>query len=572
MRPLPAADPGSPWLDSPFHFLWWLARAQWQTLASGAFVGALGMGATAALPVPLGLAVEAAVRRQPGPLLAWSLGILVLGGAGAGFGILRHRRAVYNYLRAATRVQQLLIRHSVAMGAELSEQVTAGEVASLGAADVERIGNAYDVTARFSAAVVTYIGVTVVLFFYGTGFGLVASIGGPLTVVAFLGCLVPLRRRQTAQREELAGASALAVDVVGGLRILRGLGGEAVFSGRFLSAVRRVQAAMVATARVEAVLSALEVMVPGAFLVAVTWIGAGMAQAGNATPGQLVTAYGFAAFLLLPLSTFGEGIHRFSAALVAASRVVAVLRRQRTLPEVARDRARPLRPGLLIDSETGVAIRPGVITGVASANPEELTRLAERLGRYRDPAPEQEVTLAGVPLRVLSLDDVRRHVLVLDRDARLLAGPLRAQLTPPAAASAAPSIERVIKAAAASDVIESLPEGIEYRLPERGRSLSGGQRQRMLLATALRASPAVLILEEPTGAVDTHTEALIAERVSRLRKGRATVLLTTSPLLLERAEEVYFLEQRVVARGSHEELMAASPAYRGLIERELGQP
>jgi ABC-type multidrug transport system fused ATPase/permease subunit len=182
------------------------------------------MGSLAALPLVLGEAVGSAAQRRPVGVLARSGGILALGVFAALAGVRRHRRAVTNYLVAASRTQQLIIRGAAQLGADLPRNVAAGEVASLSATDVDRIGSTFDVTGRFAGAIFTYLAVTAVLFVMAPAFGLVAIIGGPLTLGSLLACLGPLGRRQQAQREAIALASGQAVDVVAGLRVLRGLG------------------------------------------------------------------------------------------------------------------------------------------------------------------------------------------------------------------------------------------------------------------------------------------------------------------------------------------------------------
>jgi ABC-type multidrug transport system fused ATPase/permease subunit len=105
-------------------------------------------------------------------------------------------------------------------------------------------------------------------------------------------------------------------------------------------------------------------------------------------------------------------------------------------------------------------------------------------------------------------------------------------------------------------------------LDERGRGLSGGQRQRLVLARAVAADPEVLVLVEPTSAVDAHTEARIAERLPRARQGRTTVVMTASPLLLHHADEVALVsEGRVAAVGTHDDLVARCPGYRRVVLR-----
>jgi ABC-type multidrug transport system fused ATPase/permease subunit len=112
-----------------------------------------------------------------------------------------------------------------------------------------------------------------------------------------------------------------------------------------------------------------------------------------------------------------------------------------------------------------------------------------------------------------------------------------------------------------------LPEGIETVVGERGRSLSGGQRQRVVLARAVLADPDVLVLVDPTSAVDAHTEMRIAERLRQARRGRATVAVSTSPLLLRVADHAALIvDGEVVVQGERSEV-AHHPEMRATVER-----
>lgn len=578
MRPLLAFDPGKPDLRSPDHFLWWLARAQQGNLITAACYGVLWMGCLAAIPIVLGDAVGAAAQRHPSEVLAWSGVILVLGIFAAFFGIMRHRRAVTNYLRAATRTQQLIIRCAARLGGELAREVAAGEVASLSATDVDRIGFTFDMTGIFAGAAVTYVGVTAVMFVLAPAFGLVALVGGPLTLASLLACLRPLARRQQDQRAAISAASDQAVDVVVGLRALRGLGGEEMFASRFALAAGRVRVTMSRTAQMVAVLTALEALVPGGFLIAVTWIGARMAEQGKVGPGELVTVYAFAAFMLLPLSIFGQSAQSWSAGRVAAGRVLTVLVRERALVPVGASGSRrepsvsDLASGALEDSLSGVRIEPGRLVAITSSDPDELTDLADRLGRYSDPPQGQSVTLGAWELSALPLELVRETILVVDRESALLAGTVRDNLDPPTPGSRErrPTLSEAVHAAEADEIVSDLADGLEQVLPERGRSVSGGQRQRLVMARALRTGAPILVLEEPTSAVDSQTEAMMAAKLKQLRLGQTTVVMTTSPMLMESADQVLVLEGKaLVASGSHTQLLAGDPRYRSLLEREL---
>src|SRR5262249_6818446 len=125
-----------------------------------------------------------------------------------------------------------------------------------------------------------------------------------------------------------------------------------------------------------------------------------------------------------------------------------------------------------------------------------------------------------------------------------------------------------IEIANAEDIVEALPGGLDGRVEERGRSFSGGQRQRLVLARALLSDAEVLVLVEPTSAVDAHTESRAARRRREARAGRTTVIVTTSPLVLDLADRVVLVEGgRVTESGRHRALLGTSPAYREVVTR-----
>jgi ABC-type multidrug transport system fused ATPase/permease subunit len=389
-------------------------------------------------------------------------------------------------------------------------------------------------------------------------------LGVPVLAVVVALLLKPLHNRQHAYRTETGKLTGRASDIVVGLRVLRGIGGESTFSTRYRAESQRVRAAGVRVARVESLLDAAQILLPGLFVAMVTWLGARFAVAGSITVGQLIAFYGYAVFLLFPLRTLIEFADKLTRGHVAARRVVRVLSLQPDLadPLVPAPTPDPLRVNLT-DPDSAVVIRPGRFTAIAAAKPEDGVAIADRLGRYVDSAAR----LDGVLLSDLSRTTVRDLVMVADNEARLFSGRLRDELTG-ARALANERVLSALRSASAVDIVEALPDGLESLVAERGREFSGGQQQRLRLVRALLADPPVLILVEPTSAVDAHTEARVAAQLASSRSGRTTVVCTTSPLVLDRADEVLYVESgRVVAQGPHRELLSTSPSYAATVTR-----
>ncbi|MFC8089920.1 ABC transporter transmembrane domain-containing protein [Streptomyces sp. NPDC057301] len=573
IQDLPYPDPGVPDARSGPRFLWWLFRNQLDGQLKALAWGLLHFLSVSALPFCVGVAVQAVVDRS-GTQLALAGGLLVLCCIGNALGdTFLHRTAVTNWITAAARVQQVLARKAAQLGSALTRRVAAGEVVAVSTGDVEKIGWFVEAWSRFMAAAVTLVVVCVGLVVYQPALGVVIAVGLPLLAVAVLPLLPRATRRADFQREKAGRATELASDTVAGLRVLRGIGGEELFLDRYRSASQEVRHAAVRSARMWSLISAIQVLLPGLLLIAVVWYGVHLARQGRVTIGELVTVYSSVMILTYPLRHFEEIAMAYSFSRPSARRAARVLSLERVTDTDGSRDGSEMPSGDLYDPATGLLAPSGRLTAVVCGDPDAAGRLAERLGGH----PSEEgasVLLGGVPLDELPLDNARTAVLVQDKDPVLLSGTLRELFDVPRSGDV--GAEEALAAAQCEDVLAALVQGsldtedpMEARITERGRSLSGGQRQRIALARSLVTDPEVLVLDEPTSAVDSHTEARIAEGVRNLREGRTTVVFTSSPLLLDRADRVVLVhEGEVAAVGVHRELVHAEPRYRAVVTRE----
>ncbi|MEV0122324.1 ABC transporter ATP-binding protein [Streptomyces sp. NPDC050703] len=630
IRDLPYPDPGVPDVRSGPRFLLWLGRNQLAGQLKALAWGLLHFGSIAGLPYAVGIAVDAVLDRSGGRLALSGVLLVLLGLAIALGDTMLHRTAVTNWITAAARVQQLLARKTARLGSVLTRRVAAGEVVSVSTGDVEKIGWFVEALSRFAAAACTVLLACVGLLVYQPALGVVIAVGIPVLALAVLPLLPRATRRADLQREKAGRATELASDTVAGLRVLRGIGGEDLFLDRYRRASQEVRTAAVRSARMWAVISAAQVLLPGLLLIALVWHGVHLAREGRITVAELVTVYSAVMMLNYPLRHFEEIAMAYSFSRPSAKRAARVLALERTEsvtdgtvpparnqqveepptrggkatngPDGAVAGAAPRRvdvpppaseqpseqrrertlaggarhPGDLFDPATGLLAPAGRLTAVVCGDPDEAGRLAERLGghpTFEEAAGLPSVRLGDIALDEMPLSTARTHVLVQDKDPVLLSGTLQDLLDVPASGAITPA--EALAAAQCSDVLDALAQvsvsddPMAAHLTERGRSLSGGQRQRLALARSLVTDPDTLVLDEPTSAVDSHTEARVADGIRRLRSGRTTVVLTSSPLLLDRAERVVFLtDGEVAAVGAHRELMHSEPRYRAVVTRE----
>ncbi|MGB4808279.1 MAG: ABC transporter ATP-binding protein [Candidatus Phosphoribacter baldrii] len=572
MRPLPYDHPGTPVLTSPMAFLGWVGRGQWRTLVVGVAFGIVWMVAQALIPATISQAIDQGIiAGDSGALWRWSAALLGLAALTALAGAARHQMAVTNWLRAAFRSVQLLGWHGADTGEALPRHTPTGDVVAAVASDSMRLGGLYDTSARFAGAIVSYVVVAVILLRASQPLGLVVLIGVPVLVGLLSFIVRPLQRRQAQQREESGRLIGLGADTVAGLRVLRGIGGEATFLNRYAAQSQQVREVGFRVAGMQAALDSAQVLLPGVFVVLVTWLGARFAIDGRITPGQLVAFYGYSAFLVMPLRTATEFVDRATRAFIGARKIITVLRVQADHADSPDTPTASMPPhsALLVDDRSGLVVRPGQFLAVVSARPEESAALADRLGRFGTDVAG--VTLGGIPLTDLPLGKLRGRILVSETDPRLFTGTLREELDPWSTHQDAQILD-ALAVASGEDVLEALADGLDSEVEERGRSFSGGQRQRLALTRALLAEAPTLVLVEPTSAVDAHTETRIAARLAEFRAGQTTVVMTASPLVLDRADRVVLLDEgRVVAEGTHHELMhrgdEASAAYRAVVVR-----
>ncbi|MFT4215811.1 MAG: ABC transporter ATP-binding protein [Micropruina sp.] len=602
------AETARPDTRSPARFLLWMLRVQADVLAGLAIVGLTWFMPSALSPYLLGRTIDAGILVGDWAATAgWSalLALVIL--VGAASGIAMHTFAVRGWLISLYGTQKLVTRKSVHLGHVLNRRLPTGEVLSISSSDSNTFGQTFEVVARALGALGAFIVVAAMMMNTSSLLGLVVLAIAPLLVVAATPVLRPLNAAQTAERNQTSELTSMAADIVAGLRILRGIGGEKTFGDNYATQSQRVRRLGVTTGTWQAVVETMSVLLSGLLLVILVWLGSHEMVAGRLTLGQLISFVGYAIFMVWPLQTLFEVAQKWVQGLVSARKTIALLGAE--LPWRDGTLELPGRPALH-DLVSGVRVEPGEFLVVVSADPDASAALADRLGRYlptvagsdqggkddeelkgraaRRARAEKErrraeaarsdaevaerpwgVTADGLDYQNFTMASLRERILVSDAGSQLFAGTFQ-QAVDPLGTHSREQAERALRTAAAEDVFEGLPDGWASRIDEKGRGLSGGQRQRVVLARALLADPEVLVLVEPTSAVDAHTEEAIAERLAGHRAGRTTVVMTASPLLLHDADRVAFLaDGRQVATGTHEYLLANHPGYRAVVNRGM---
>nr|EJI96257.1 ABC transporter transmembrane region family protein [Rhodococcus sp. JVH1] len=455
----------------------------------------------------------------------------------------------------------------------------AGELLSVSTSDADRAAWIADITPRAAAALTAAIGSAVALLLIDVPLGLAVLIGTPV-ILGLLQLAAPLiTRRATDQQAAVARASAMATDLVSGLRPLRGIGAEVSASRRYRTSSREALGATLHTAKSSAVFAGVSMTVSALLAVGVAGVAGWFALEGRITIGELITVVGLSQFFIEPLGVLA-GLPGFLAlARASADRLALVLDAEPLLPAGS---GRTLDGSEL--SLTGVSYRslsaldlrvtPGELLGVVAYRPQDAEALAALLsGQVPPDRYDGELTVGGVRLSDADLAQARRALLVEPHNGDLFSGTVASNVTAGRPGATASEVQAALSASAAVDVVEAHPEGLDHDVADRGSSLSGGQRQRVALARALVAQSPVMVLHDPTTAVDAVTEHTIAGGIADLRhRGSAdrqtTILITSSPALLSVTDRVVVLDDgTVVGEGTHSQLATENANYRQAVLR-----
>ncbi len=590
---IPSCPPGrnkpTPWTASRLFTFTLLANGRWKLLLVGCAGFILHQVSEALVPVTIGAAVDKAISPHDAGALLWWLGALavvfVVLALSWRIGTLATNRS---FLYGSHDLRQLAVERTLHPRGMAARRAP-GEIVAIASSDADRVAGLSWLIGGGLAAAAGVITSAVTLLLISVPLGIAVLVATPVMLVVMQRLTKPLEDRSDVEQSSAARAGALATDFVTGSRPLKGLGAEEAAVTRYTAASRASLLAGLRAVRSRSAYNGASTALSAAFLAGIAFFAAWFAVQGSITVGQLVAVVGVAQFVQGPMAALGFLSVELARKRASAARIAVLLAEPDAVPALESEerttttagsassdplresrsaRESPREPAPLLELRAGSgdsAFPPftaaaGEIVGVVLPDGTQARLLVDTLG-FRTPAPRGLVSIDGQDAADLDPVHVRSRVFADSHDGVLFRGSVRDNV----AVADTPLDERAMAAAAVGDFVSQLPEGTETVLTGGGQSLSGGQRQRLVLGRSLHQKQPVLVLHDPTTAVDTATEAVIADGLRNF-PDKALVLVTTSPTLLAVCHRVVMGGGGAASEsGTHRELLATSTGYREVV-------
>jgi ATP-binding cassette subfamily B protein len=490
--------------------------------------------------------------------------------------------------RVVADVRQAVYGHVIALSPAFFEENRSGEIASRLTADTtliqSAVGSSLSVTVR---GLLTVAGGLVALALTNLKLTLLVLLAVPLVLAPIVLIGRRVRALSRASQDRIADIGATVTEGFSATQTIQAFTHEDADRAAF----RRVGETAFATAirrnRTRAWLTFLVILLAIGAIDLVLWVGAQDVMAGRMSNGELAQFVFFAVMVAGSVIGVSESWGELLRAAGAAGRMMELLNvapdirppaRPEPLPEPPRGEVRledvtfhyPSRPETPALDGLSLHVRPGETVALVGPSGAGKSTVFQLLLRFYDPQ-RGTVRIDGVDVRAADPAAVRRRLGVVPQDTMIFAASALDNIRYGRPDASEAEVRAAIVAAAADEFLDSLPQGLDTQLGERGVKLSGGQRQRIAIARAILRDPPILLLDEATSALDAHSEQVVQQALERLMRGRTTLVIAHRLATVLRADRIVVIDGgRLVAEGTHQELLARGGLYARLADLQFG--
>jgi ATP-binding cassette subfamily B protein len=561
-------------------------RTQRRWVIGGVAAGVLWTAAKISVPLLAAAAIDQGII--PGDteaILVYSLLIVVVGAFQAvGTGGRRYAAFRISY-RVESDLRERLFAHLQRLHFAFHDRAQTGQLMARANTDIQQVNTLVVLLPLFAASLLIVLVVVVIMLLQSVTLALLALGALPFLNIAatrFSHRIAPVSLRL---QEELGDLSGVVEETVAGVRVVKGFGAEQLQARRLEAEADDVLEQALKGARLRSRFLPLVDFLPALALVAILWYGGHLVLDGDLAIGDLVAFNSFILMLIWPLRMAGMLLAQASRASSSAGRIHQILSTDPAVVDPPHPKPLPADgSGELRFEEVGFAygegpsvldgldlvVRAGEAVAVVGPTGSGKTTIARLVSRFYD-VRAGRVLLDGVDVREVKVRELRRQVGIVFEDTFLFTDTVAENI---AFADPEAPLERVRRAAAlagADDFVSALPDGYDTVIGEQGFSLSGGQRQRIAIARAVLADPRVLILDDATSSVDPTKEHEIRAALGEVMRGRTTLIIAHRAATIALADRVVLVDGgRVVAEGTHDELLVSSARYRDVLAQSDG--
>ncbi|MBK8316245.1 MAG: ABC transporter ATP-binding protein [Acidobacteria bacterium] len=517
---------------------------------------------------------------KPAAVIAISLSILLIAlfrGVFAYFQSFITSRIGYELVY---RLRSELFGHLQQLSLSFHARVRTGELLTKVVSDTSALKDVFAESAlTFTSHLLTVVGMFIIMFTLNWRMGLIVLATFPFLSYALFGVYRRIKASARMQREREGAVASRIHEVLSSLQIVRAFAREKLEQERFDRDSTYTLEEGIRTARMEAAATRSVEIISAAGLCAVVLFGALQVIGGRMLPGEVLIFTAYLTSMYKPLRTLARISSQYSKAMASAERIAEILRIEPELVDdkqgvkvsslkgeiVFRDVSFDYGDGIDVLNNVSFTISPGERVALVGASGAGKSTIANLLLRFYQPQ-SGKILIDGLEIEKYQRQSLRRRIGVVMQESILIGASIRENIAYGKTDATDKEIEEAAIEASAHEFISKLPEGYETIIGERGSTLSGGQRQRICLARAIIKQPSLLILDEPTSAIDAESTMLIQNALNKLQQGKTMIVISHQFAGIEEFDQILVLKNgRIIEQGTHTQLIALKGYYHDLF-------